>query len=109
MKKISVEDRTKIQSHLAEIWKILYANGLEDLEYNRSPNSKQKRRMCEMNVLYNKDHSEITDGFRLSVSDIYSCWHGIDFETTKSEDDRRKRCHEAYEIQSKRNARKLKR
>lgn len=87
MKSISVEDRCKIQSHLAEIWKILYANGLEELECNRTPNSKQKRRMWEMHVKYNKDHADLTEGFGLSVSDYVGCLRKIEFESTKEEED----------------------
>lgn len=87
MNKISVADREKIQSHLAEIWKILYANGLEELECNRTPNSKQKRRMWEMHVKYNKNHSNLTEGFSLSVSDYVRCSHQIEFEPTKEEED----------------------
>lgn len=87
MQHISYEDRCKIQSHLAEIWKILYANGLEELELNRTPNSKQKRRMWEMHVKYNKDHADLTEGFDLSVSDYVGCLRKIEFESTKEEED----------------------
>ena len=85
MDAIKPEDRQKIQAHLAEIWKILYANGLEDLEINRTPNSKQKKRMCEMLVCFNKDYTTPSNGFRLCVSDKDSCWHEIAFEKTPEE------------------------
>lgn len=109
MKIISYEDRLKIQTHLAEVWKILYANGLEDLEYNRTPNSKQKRRMCEMHIIYNKAHASLTDGFMLNVSDYERALHKIEFATTKDEEDYWKRRDTACEIEFKREQRKLKR
>ena len=109
MKAISVEDRIKIQSHLAEIWKILYANGLEDKEHQQTPNAKQKKRMREMFVKYNKNHAKLTDGFSLCVSDHDGCWHEISFDSTKEEEDYRKRRFEAFAIRMKRNDRKLKR
>lgn len=109
MNAISFEDRVKIQSHLAEIWKILYANGLEDIESQRTPNSKQKKRMWEMLVKYNKNHAKLTDGFSLCVSDHDGCWCGIEFASTQEEDDYRKRKDESCEVRSKRNERKMKR
>ena len=68
MDTIKPEDRQKIQAHLTEIWKILYANGLEDKEHQRTPSSKQKERMSQMLITYNKDHSTLTEGFQLLVS-----------------------------------------
>ena len=63
MDAIKPEDRQKIQAHLTEIWKILYAaNGLEDKEHQRTPSSKQKERMSQMLITYNKDHSTLTEG-----------------------------------------------
>ena len=95
MKKISIADRKKIQTHLTEIWKVLYTNGLEDMECNRSPKSKQKKRMCDMLLTYNKEHTALTDGFRLCVSDHDSCWHYIEFTATKEEKETWKRRHDA--------------
>lgn len=106
MNKISIEDRVKIQSHLAEIWKILYANGLEDLEHQRTPNSKQKRHMCEFSIRYNKNHAKLTDGFKLDVSDYVSCWHGIEFEYLQEEKDILKRREEGFAQWNKRMERK---
>lgn len=106
MKKISVADRKKIQSHLAEIWKVLYANGLEDIEFNRSPKSKQKKRMCEMLLTYNKDHTALTDGFSLCVSDHDSCWHCIEFAATKEEKMTWKLREDASDLRQKRDEKK---
>ena len=59
MDAIKPEDRQKIQAHLTEIWKILYTNGLEDKEHQRTPSSKQKERMSQMLITYNKDEDSI--------------------------------------------------